>query len=181
MPEPPATLSCGAVTDRKTATAILDHKLVPELLPSYLDELAAVEARRVELDAQIKAASATGDEDYEEPAADEALAPAELAALKKQLAAVKKQQKAMHQELITKLGKVRAELAAVQERDLVLRLAKNDVAVHLDAYVTAHRQQIIAALKNWWDKYAVPLHQIEAACDAANTGLAGFLGNLGYE
>ena len=61
----------------------------------------------------------------------------------------------MQQEFITKLGKARAELTAAQERDLVLRLAKNDVVLHLDAYVTAHRQQIIAALENWWDKYAV--------------------------
>ena len=68
----------------------------------------------------------------------------------------------MQQEFITKLGKARAELTAAQERDLILRLAKNDVAPHLDAYVTAHRQQIIAALENWWDKYAVPLRQIEA-------------------
>ena len=29
-------------------------KLVPELLPSYLDDLAGIEARRAELDAQIK-------------------------------------------------------------------------------------------------------------------------------
>ena len=142
-----------AMEDSDAKADPLDHKLVPELLPSYLEELAAVEARRAELDAQIKAAAATGDEDDEEPADDaEALSPAELAALKKQLTAVKKQQKAMQQEFITKLGKARAELTAVQERDLVLRLAKNDVAVHLDAYVTAHRQQIIAALENWWDK-----------------------------
>ena len=48
----------------------------------------------------------------------------------------------MQQEFITKLGKARAELTAAQERDLVLRLAKNDVVAHLNAYVTAHRQQI---------------------------------------
>ena len=73
----------------------------------------------------------------------------------------------MQQEFITKLGKARAELTAAQERDLVLRLAKNDVVTHLDGYVTAHRQQIIAALENWWDKYAVPLHQIEASAKRA--------------
>ena len=73
----------------------------------------------------------------------------------------------MHHEFITKLGKARAELTAAQERDLVLRLARNDLQAHLDGYVTAHRQQIIAALENWWDKYAVPLHQIEAERDAA--------------
>ena len=118
-----------AMEDSDAKADPLDHKLVPELLPSYLEELAAVEARRAELDAQIKAAAATGDEDDEEPADDmEALSPAELAALKKQLTGVKKQQKAMQQEFITKLGKARAELTAAQERDLVLRLAKNDVA-----------------------------------------------------
>ena len=100
---------------------------------------------------------------------DEALSPAELTALKRQLTGVKKQQKSVQQEFITKLGKARAELTAAQERDIVLRLARNDVVIHLNAYVTAHRQQIIAALENWSDKYAVPLHQIEADRDAART------------
>jgi len=171
-----------AMEDSDAKTDPLGHKLVLELLPSYLEELAAVEARLAELDARIKAAAATGDEDDEEPADDtEALSLAELAALKKRLTTVKKQQKIMQQEFITKLGKARAELTAVQERDLVLRLAKSDVAAHMDGYVTAHRQQIIAALEIWWDKYAFPLHQIEAKRDAATTKLAGFLKDLGYE
>ena len=170
-----------AMEDSDVKADPLGHKLVPELLAYYLDELAAVEARRAELDVQIKAGSATVDEDAEEPADDEALAPGELAVLKKQLAALKKQQKAMHQELITKLGKARAELTAAQERDLVLRLAKSDVMVHLDGYVIARRQQITASLENWWDKYAMPLRQIEADRDAATTTLATFLKDLGYE
>ena len=112
-----------AMEDTRRKADPLDHKLVPELLPSYLDELAAVEAQRAELDAQVKTGPATGDEDDEELADDaETLSPAELAVLKKQLAVVKRQQKAMHQEFITKLGKARAELTAAQERDLVLRL-----------------------------------------------------------
>jgi len=170
-----------AMEDTEAKADPLDHKLVSELLPSYLDELAAVEACHAELEVQVKAGSATGDEDDEEP--DDAGTPslAELAALKKQLAAVKKQQKSMRQEFITRLGKARAELTAAQERELVLRLAKNDVVIHLNAYVTAHRQQIIAALENWWDKYAVPFHQIEADRDAATNKLAGFLKELGYE
>ncbi len=167
-----------AMEDSDAKSDPLDHKLVPELLPSYLEELATVQIHHAELDAQIKAAAALGDD--EEPA-EEALSPAELTALKKDLAAVKRQQKAMQQEFITKLGKAQAELTAAEERDLVLRLAKNDVAVHLDAYVTIRRQQIVAALKNWWDKYAVPLHQIEAECNATNTRFACFLRDLGYE
>ena len=171
-----------AMEDSNTKTDPLDHKLVPELLPSYLDELAAVEAHRAGLDAQIKAATALGaDEDDGEPADDEVLSSAELAALKRDLTGVKKQQKVMEQEFITKLDKARAELTATQEHELVLRLAKNDVAAHLDGYVSTHRQQVVATLENWWDKYAVPLHQIEAERDAVTTELVSFLKELGYE
>ena len=171
-----------AMEDSDTKADPLDHKLVPELLPSYLQELAAVEARRAELDAQIKAAAAIGDEDDGEPVGDpEALSPAELASLKKELTAVKKRQKAMQQEFIIKLGKARAELTAVQERDLVLRLIQNVLATHLDGYINTHRQKIIAALENWWDKYAVALCQIEAERQAAAAALTSFLRNLGYE
>jgi type I restriction enzyme M protein len=171
-----------AMEDSDSKADPLDHKLVPELLPSYLEELAIVESRSAELDAQVKAAATTGDEDDEETTDDiEVLSPAALAALKKHLTGVKKQQKAMHLEFITKLGKARAELTAAQEQALVLSLAKNDVAAHLDTYVTAHREQIVAALESWWDKYAVPLQQIEADRYAAATNLVRFLGGLGYE
>lgn len=87
----------------------------------------------------------------------------------------------MQQELITKLGKARAELTAAQERDLVLRLAKTDVVAHLEDYVTAHCQQIIGILENWWDKYEKPLDQIEADREAATAKLATLLKDLGYE
>jgi type I restriction enzyme M protein len=101
-----------ALEDSDAKTDPLDHKVVPELMPSYLEELAAGEVRRTQLDAQIKTAAAAGDEDDGESSADDAevRSSAELAALKKQLTAVKKQQKAMYQEFITKLGKARAEL-----------------------------------------------------------------------
>jgi type I restriction enzyme M protein len=174
-----------AMEESDTKADLLDHKLVLELLPSYLDELAAVEVRRAEFDAQIKAATATSgdedDDDDDEPAEDEAMSPAELAALKKDLAGVKKQQKSMQHEFVTRLGKARAELTAAEEHDLVLRLARNDVASQLDTYVAAHRQKIIAALENWWGKYAVPLRQIDIERDAATAKLGEFLQELGYE
>jgi type I restriction enzyme M protein len=170
-----------AIEDSDAKTDPLDHRLVPELLPSYLEELSAVETRRVDLDAQIKAATSSGDADDNELGDEEGLSPAELAALKKDLAAVKKQQRAMQQEFITKLGKARAELTATEEHDLVLRLAKNDVTYHLDAYATAHRQEIIATLEKWWDKYALPLDQIEAERAAATAKFSAFLKDLGYE
>jgi type I restriction enzyme M protein len=176
------TTITSAMEDGDTRAESLDHKLVPELLPPYLEELSAVESRRAELDVQIKAAAGRDDEDDdEESAANEAPSPLELAALKKDLAEVKRRQKSMQQEFITKLGKARAGLTASQERDLVLRLVKNDLLAHLDAYVAAHRQKIIAALQNWWEKYTVPLTQIEATRDVAASNLACYLKALGYE
>ena len=167
-----------AMEDSDTKTDAMDHKLVPEVLPYYLEELSMVEGRRAELDAQIRAAAA----DAEEPADDaEAMSLTGLATLKKQLTGVKKQQKAIYQEFITQLGKARAELTVAQERDLVLRLSRSDLTAHLANYVTAHRLQIITSLKNWWDKYAFPLNQIEADRDAAIAKLTGFLKDLGYE
>jgi type I restriction enzyme M protein len=170
-----------AMEDSDTKTDRLDHKVVSVLLPSYLEELSAAENRRAALDAQISAATGMNGEDDEPSGGGDALSPAELGALKKDLATVKKQQRATQQEFITKLGKARAELSAMQERDLVLRLARNDVATHLDTYVTTHRQQIIAALENWWDKYAVSLQEIETQRAAAAVRLAKFLKDLGYE
>jgi type I restriction enzyme M protein len=167
-----------AIEDANAKTDPFNHKLVHELMPTYLHELATVEARRAELNAQIKAADE--DED-DESGDDEALFTVEIATLKKNLAAVKKQQKTMYQEFITKLGKARAGLTATQERDLFLRLAENDVAVHLDGYITAQREQITAVLDNWWDKYSVHFHQIEAERAAATKKLASFLKDLGYE
>jgi type I restriction enzyme M protein len=171
-----------ALEDSDARADPLDHKLVPELLPSYLEELSAVEARRATLDAQIKAAASTREEEEDEESTEDAtLSLVEVAALKKDLAVVRKQQKSLQNEFITKIGKARAELTAAQEHDLVMRLAKNDMVVHLDAYVTVHRQQIIMALENWWNKYAVSLPRIEAERVAASAKFTGFLKDLGYE
>ena len=171
-----------ATEDSDTKTDPLDHKLALELVPSYLEELGAIEASCAELSAEIKGGSATVHEDDEELTDNaEVLSPSELAVLRKQLAAVRKQQKAMRQEFITKLGKARAGLTAPQEHDLVLRVANNDLVTHLDGYVSAHRQQIIAVLESWLNKYVVPLHQIEAEGASVTVKLAGFLQELGYE
>jgi type I restriction enzyme M protein len=170
-----------AMEDADGKTDPLDHKLVCNLLPSYLEELAAIEARRAELDAQIKAATASGDGDDEDSDEAEVPSPSDVATLRKNLTAVKKQQKIMHRECITKLGKARAELMASQERELILQLARNALAAHLDGYVTMHRQQIITHLENWWAKYSLPLHQIEAEREAAKDTLSNLLKDLGYE
>jgi type I restriction enzyme M protein len=170
-----------AMEDTDTKVDPLDHRLVPELLPSYLTELAAIGARCIELEAKIKEATAASDDEREGEPADNGMLSASGLALKKDLAGVKKQQKAMQQEFINKLGKARAELTAAQECDLVLRLASNDVLAHLAAFVAAHREEMISACENWWDKYAVPLREVESTRDSVIAELDRYLKELGYE
>lgn len=169
-----------ALEDSDSKSDPLDHKLVPELLPAYLEELSVIEARRADLDAQIKVAAQSGDDEDDEPA-DDAPSAAEPADLKKNLAVVKKEQKAIQQEFITKLGKARAELTAAQECDLVLCLARIEVAIHLDNYANIRRQQVIAALENWWAKYAISMHQIGVERLAITAQLNHMFRELGYE
>lgn len=167
-----------ALEDNDSKANPLDHKLVPELVPDFLEELSVIEARRAELDAQIKTASQPGGED-DEPS-DDSPSAVELADLKRELAAVKKQQRATQQEFITKLGKARAELTAIQERNLVLRLMQTDIAAHLDAYIHVRRERIVAAIETWWKKYSTPLRGIKADRDAAMAKLDASLKDLGY-
>lgn len=177
------TTITAALDDPDSKADPVDHKLVPALLPSYLAELSAADARRAELDALIKSATApAGDEeDGDEPEESEALSPAELTALKEDLTAARRTQKALRREFATTLAKARAELSAADERDLVLRMARQDLAAHLNGYVTAHRRQLVAAMETWWAKYAIPLVDLEAACQIAGTQLHAYLKELGYE
>ncbi|GAB4371089.1 MAG: hypothetical protein Kow00121_12300 [Elainellaceae cyanobacterium] len=52
--------------------------------------------------------------------------------------------------------------------------------MELERYGVMHRQQGIAAVENWWDKYRVTLRDIETAQDVAAKQLDEFLKGLGY-
>ncbi len=74
----------------------------------------------------------------------------------------------------------RAALTDEGCQELVLAIFKDGLSVKLERYVTAHRQQVVAAVENWWDKYRVTLQDIEAERDAAAQQLSQFLQGLGY-
>ena len=170
-----------ALDDKPVNGSPPDHRLVRVLLPEYLAEIEEAEAHRAELDAMIKGAISSKDDEAEEEVDEEdVLPPAELAALKKKLTTAKKSAKALEQDFVAKLAAARAELSRDRERELVLRIALSDLTEHLDAYLGKHRQLVILALASWWDMYAVPLRAIEVQRDVAATSLARFLEELGY-
>lgn len=57
---------------------------------------------------------------------------------------------------------------------------QRDVAVILERYVAAQRQQVVMAFEGWWDKYRVTLAAIEHERDASAAALRSFITSLGY-
>ena len=174
-----------ALEDKQDKSNPLDHKLVGFLLSEFVDELEQHQARKAELDSQIKAAESTGEEDEEgEGAGDEAAedrpSEAELKAWKKERAAVTKQLKAQQADFEARLNAAVDALDEPNAAELLLTILHDDMATLLARYTRVQRQQVIGAFETWWDKYRVTLADIEAERNAAAAQLRAFLGGLGY-
>lgn len=172
-----------ALEDDKAKHNPLDHKLVRHLLPDFIEALAGLDARKAELESQIKAAVPDKSEDGEteageddEPAADEA----QLKAWKKDLAATRKQLKAQQAAFAEHLNAAVDGLDEARAGTLLLAILRADMQAILDRHVSAQRQQLVAAFENWWEKYRVTLVEIERERDVAAGELQGFLKVLGY-
>ena len=106
------------------------------------------------------------------------LAPYEK--IRDQLKAARKRLRELEEALLERLDSARAGLTTAQARDLVLDLAREALARVLTAGATAHRQQVIAAVENLWDKYCVSLAAREEARSEISQRLGGMLKELGY-
>ncbi|AJY28973.1 N-6 DNA Methylase family protein [Burkholderia thailandensis 34] len=178
-----------ALEDKASKESPLEHKLVKFLMSDFVEAINELEAKKAELDGQIKAASpkdADGEEGEvaeaeEEDADDEnAVDEAQLKAWKKELAAVKKQLKSKKESFAAHINAAVDGLSPKQAADLLLTILHNDMRAIVERYIAAQRKEIIAAFENWWDKYRVTLTEIEGKRDAAAQALQGFLKGLRY-
>jgi type I restriction enzyme M protein len=152
------------------------------VLPKYLEALATAEARKAELESRLAATKKDdGVEAHEpeEPDAEE-LTDAEIKALKKELTQAKKALQAQQKQFVAHLEQARSALSSEKCQRLVLDIARNSLAAQLERYVVVHRQQVIASVENWWDKYRVTMRDIEVERDAAADHLAEYERILGY-
>ena len=101
-------------------------------------------------------------------------------AIKERLAEVREHLRQLYDELIKRLQQARSALTSAQCEQLILDLCKDEIAVQLERYITAHRQQVIATFETWWDKYRVTLQEIEAKRNEAAQRLGSMLRGLGY-
>lgn len=184
-----------ALEDKASKESPLEHKLVKFLMSDFVEAISLLEARKAELDSQIKAASPKEAEDEDgaagevaaadaAPAAEDddegAVDEAQLKAWKKELAAVKKQLKAKKESFAAHIDKAVDGLTPEAAGELLLTILHNDMRAIVERYIAAQRKAIVAAFENWWDKYRVTLTEIEGRRDAAAVALQGFLKGLGY-
>ncbi|WP_257387602.1 type I restriction-modification system subunit M [Tahibacter caeni] len=178
-----------ALEDKASKENPLEHKLVKFLMSDFVETINELEAKKAELDSQIKAASpkdAEAEDDEAAEAADEdaddenIIDEAQLKAWKKELAAVKKQLKARKESFAVHINAAVDGLSPEQATDLLLTILHDDMRAIVERYIAAQRKIIVAAFENWWAKYRVTLTEIEGKRDAAAQALHGFLKGLRY-
>ena len=158
-------------------------------MSDFVDAITELEAKKVELDSQIKAASPKDAEaEHGEPAeaADEdvddenAVDEAQLKAWKKELTTFKKQLKAKKESFAAHINAAVDGLSPEQAADLLLTILHNDMRAIVERHIAAQRKAIVVVFENSWDKYRVTLTEIEGKRDAAAQALQGFLKGLRY-
>ncbi len=178
-----------ALEDKASKESPLEHKLVKFLMSDFVEVITELEAKKAELDSQIKVASpkdgegedgeaaeAAEDDADEENAVDEI----QLKAWKKELTAVKKQLKAKNDSFKQHIGAAVEGLTSEAAAELLLTILHNDMRSIVERYMAAQRKQIVTEFENWWDKYRVTLPEIEDKRDEAAKRLQGFLKGLRY-
>lgn len=171
-----------ALEDEESKNDPLDHKLVRFLMQDFAAGVAELEGRKSELEAQIKAAAPKTDEGENDDSSDEEseVDEAQLAAWKKDLGTVRKQLNSREVDFGKQLSAAVDALDESAAAELLLTILHDDMQTIVERYVTQHRQQVVAAFENWWDKYKVTLTEIERERDAAAKQLQDYLKGLRY-
>jgi type I restriction enzyme M protein len=156
-----------------------EHRVVPVLIPDYLNALDESEARRADLEAQVKAATVRDDD--EDDASAEMISEQDLKRLKADLSEAKRQLRQLETEFLGRLRTAVIRLSPQSDEALVVRILRADLQDRLNAEVTAGRRALVARYHTWADKYAITLRALEAQGSAASTHVDCFLKELGYE
>jgi type I restriction enzyme M protein len=92
----------------------------------------------------------------------------------------RKKLRKLEQALLECLENARAALTSEQSRTLVLDLAREALVSVLTATMDAHRQQVVSAIQNLWDKYRVSLNDHAAIRAKVTHHFAAMLKEIGY-
>ncbi|MFJ2441051.1 N-6 DNA methylase [Streptomyces sp. NPDC087658] len=169
-----------------------EHRLVPELIPAYVQQLETAEALVAKLDAEVKAGSppkrtskadgenSEDDGDEEELDLSQVLPPKELTALKKKQREAKIELATIKASFVAELETAAQKLTPVQAQEVVLGFLNADLHARMTRFVVADRRALVDAFRKWGEKYAVTLADLEQEREASAKRLRGYLEELGY-
>jgi type I restriction enzyme M protein len=159
-----------------------EHSVVPILLPNYLTSLELAEARRADLDTQIKAATAKpGEDDEDSDLFEEGADQAAIKKLRAELTAAKRELKNLENDFLTQMRRHVGALKPDAEETLVRTVLKTDLTRRLNGAFAVGPRALSARYRTWVDKYAVTFHTLESARGRAATQVTAYLKDLGYE
>ena len=165
--------------DDKNAPDLADQTAIKLLAGPQLASRGELAAAVANLDAEIKAAEATGDED-DEPDED-GPNPAELKRMKSERTRAKKTLKAIDASLLATAGKTLHEMLPAAAPTHAI----GEFRSRIERLVADHFAEIQRNALSWYDnltnKYGTSLQNLEAERDAAVTRLKNHLREIGYE
>ena len=167
-----------ASSDDKNAPDLADQLAIQVLAGRQLDERASLATEYARLDAEIKAAEASDNED-DEPDED-ALSPAEIKRLKSERTRAKKALKAIDASL---LSAARQHLDAMTPADAsshTISVLRNRIESLVAEHFAAVERSVLAWYDNLVGKYGTTLRDLEAQRDSAAARLDKHLQELGY-
>ena len=101
--------------------------------------------------------------------------------IKGEVKTAKNKVKDLRGQLLDRLSPARDVLTPEEETDLVLTVARTELADELRGYVDTHRQRVVAMFENWWDKYHTTMQDIKARREETTDKLDHYLEVMGYE
>ncbi len=93
----------------------------------------------------------------------------------------KRQYKILQQRFIERLRAAREKMSDAECTTLVLDILKGKLAAHLETYIVSHRQEVVAAFENWWEKYRVTMEDIESSRKYYELEMNKVLSRIGYK
>ena len=164
--------------DDKNAPDLADQIAIRLLAGPKLSSRAELAAALASLDAQIKAAAASGDEEDE---IDDAPTAAELKKMKSERSEVTKALNAIEASLLATARQALGDMPPANAPCKVIGILRSRIETFVADHFATVEHDTLAWYENLVYKYGTTLRQLEAARDAANVHLATILQELGYE
>ncbi len=170
-----------ATQEDKNAPDLADQTAVQLLASDDLERRIDIAAEVAHLDAEIKAAESTIDDDDNDADFEDSISPAALKKLKAARTKAKKDLKTIDAGLLAAAQSAFKGLSADEATDVVIGELRSRIESLAGDHYSALERQVIGWHGNLADKYGVTLRQLELARDEAAARLDKHLQDLGYE